>query len=436
MKNIKFIVIIALIITSLESCREKRISLDDKKNVVNTIESNKKDTIYMLTKPDVNSEGAFIFNSGKDILINWTEWYKDSKQNVLKFAFFDENSQKFSTPIAVTPSKGLQIHAESMAKVGITSKGILYAVFRVKSKSRKSMFGGTVYYTISSDKGLTWSPNVKLVADKNSGSQSFFDIALLPDGELGITWLDSRMPIHKGRKGKTLYFAKTNSDRGFYGELPIAGSTCECCRTEIYIDQQKKIHIAYRNIIEREEDFTNPSFTLSNVEIRDMYYVSSQDNGTSFSEPIPISKDNWQINGCPHTGPSLAQTNSNLAAVWFTGANNSPGIFFSTYVNEQFTDRKFLSKEGLHPQMTANKGKYYIVYEEYYELEDKGYTKIMLETIESTIENKISTEISDPKTNNNHVVISSINQSIILTAWVNANTRNPKIKYKLIHINK
>ncbi len=434
MKNIKFIVILALIITSLESCKEKRTSLDNKKQVVNTIEENKRDTIYMLTKPNVNSEGAFIFNSGKEILINWTEWNKDSEENILKFAFFDENSQKFSKPIAVTPSKGLQMHTESMAKVGLTSKGKLYAIFRIKSTSRKNRFGGTVYYTISSDKGLTWSPKVKLVADNNSGSQSFFDIALLPDGELGITWLDSRMPIHKDRKGKTLYFAKTNSDSGFYKELPIAGSTCECCRTEIYVDQQKNIHIAYRNIIEREEDFTNTIFTISNVEIRDMYYVSSQDNGASFSEPIYVSKDNWQIDGCPHTGPSLAQTNSNLAAVWFTGANNSPGIFFSNYVNEQFTDRKLLSKEGLHPQMVANKGKYYVVYEEYYELEEIGYTKIMLEAIEGTIENKFSTEISSPKTNNNHAVISLINQSKIMTAWVNTNTRNPKIMYKLIDI--
>ncbi len=409
------------------SCKEKKVTTVDKENDKVTI------NIQRLTDSKVNSEGVFLFNSGNEILINWTEWYKEREQNILKFAFFDDETQQFSEPITVSPSKGLQMHAESMAKVGITAKGIIYAVFRVKSKSNRSMFGGTMYYTISSDKGKTWSDKVKLTADPNSTSQSFFDIAMLPDGEIGITWLDSRMPIHKDRNGKTLYFAKTNIDKGFQNEIPIAGSTCECCRTEIYIDQDKRIHVAYRNIIEKEEEVLNTNFVVSDVEIRDMYYVLSNDNGKTFSKSIPISKDNWHINGCPHTGPSLALKGSELGAIWFTAADNDPGIFFSSKTNGQFSERELLSAEGRHPQMIGLNEKYYIVYEMYYEAENKGYTKIILEEIES-LKNKNISEISTPNTNNNHAVITQINKSKVLLAWINTDTRNPKVIYKIIPI--
>jgi len=416
---------------SFFSCKEKN-SLIDKEEGINVKNELFKDTIYKLTDSKVNSEGVFIFNSGTEILMNWTEWSKESNKNILKFSFFDTISQKFMKPISIPPSKGLQMHAESMAKVGVTAEGVLYAIFRLKSKSRKTMYGGTMYYTISADKGKTWSDKIKLVADESSDSQSFYDISILPDGEIGITWLDSRKPIHKNNKGKTLYFAKTNTDKGFYKEIPIAGSTCECCRTDIYIDKNKKIHVAYRNIIEKTEDFSNTNFTLSDVEIRDMYYVSSDDNGKTFSKPIPISNDNWHMNGCPHTGPSLAQKGSDLAAVWFTAANNTKGIFFTTKNNGKFNERKLLSAEGRHPQMIEAVGKYFVVYEMYYELEDIGYTKIVLEEIKSSIKDKIKREVSDLKTNNNHAVISSINDSTILIAWINKNTRNPRLVYKLM----
>ena len=164
-----------------------------------------------------------------------------------------------------------------------------------------------------------------------------------------------------------------------------------------------------------------------------MYYVLSEDNGKTFSSPIPISKDNWHINGCPHTGPSLALNDSELGVVWFTAANNNAGIFFTSKTNGQFNERELLSAEGRHPQMIGLNGKYYVVYEAYYEVEDKGYTKIIMEEMES-LKSKSTNEISAPETNNNHAVITSINESTILLAWVNTNTRNPKIMYKMILI--
>ncbi len=425
MKNYNYYIL--LLIVLLISCKK-----ETKNNqVIKEKNTAKKDTIYKLTNSKVNSEGAFIFNNNDKLLINWTEWDKHNKSNLLKFAFFDKSTNKFLPEITVTPSLGLQMHAESMAKIGITKKGFLYAVYRRKSKNSKSRFGGFVCYAISKDSGKTWSDEKILVTDKTSTSQSFFDIALLPDGELGMVWLDSRKPIDKNHKGKTLYFAKTNLDKGFINEKPIAGSTCECCRTDIYVDNQNTIHLAYRNLIDPKEPYFDGQGTM---EIRDMFYLFSDDNGKTFSKPVPISQDNWHVNGCPHTGPSLTNNGNNLAATWYTGKENEDGIYYATSVNNKFNPKKLLTRTGHHPQMISNFGKNYIVYETYYENNNKGYNKIQLEEINDTFLRK-SFEISDKFTNNNHAVITPFNNNTLLIAWVNTDTRNPKIMYKTFVLN-
>ena len=157
-----------------------------------------------------------------------------------------------------------------MAKIAINKDGVMYAIFRIEDKDSKRRFAGNIYYSISTDNGKSWSERKKLVMDKESKSQSFFDVAILSDGELGLSWLDSRK-LEEEKDGSTLYFAKSKGDQGFINEKPVAGSTCQCCRTDIFVDFEGKINIAFRN--------------LNDESIRDMYRVISKDNGEFFGEP-------------------------------------------------------------------------------------------------------------------------------------------------------
>jgi len=398
------------------SCKEK----NNKESVSRTIQ---KEAIH-LTHKEVNSEGVFLFTTEEEQLISWTEHGKNKKETTLKFAFLNSRTNEFEQPITVTPAKGLQLHAESMAKVGITKKGVLYAVFRIKSRNSKSMYGGAVYYTTSVDNGITWSEKQKLVTDTTSTSQSFFDIVQLADGALGISWLDNRK-LHKDRQGQTLYFSKTNESNTFQHETALEGSVCQCCRTDIEVGKNGNIQIAFRNLIAPTE-FGFPSTLIDReTEVRDMYYTTSADNGKTFNKSTPIYADNWQVNGCPHTGPSLATNTNESGAVWFTGAETNSGIFFKTNMSN---NKNLVSKTGSHPQMVAKNGNYYIVFEEYYEADKKGYTKIVMQEWNTTSLLK-TTEISTPKTNNDHSVIKVINTNQLIVSWINTDTRNAVVQY-------
>ncbi len=375
----------------------------------------------VLNDTTFSAMGAYFSpNVKNEIILSWTEEIDTSFTNILKYKIFDTKTKSFGETKEVKSSIGIQSHEESMAKIAKTSNGIMYAVFRYKTPTPKNRFAGSVFYSISSDDGTTWSEKKKLVTAETSQSQSFYDIALLPNGELGMCWLDNRKLI-KNKGGSTLYFAHSYGNEGFVNEKPIAGSTCQCCRTDMFISGKNQINVAYRNIM--------------NDSIRDMFVTKSLDNGKSFSKPVRMGKDDWKIFGCPHTGPSLAYNGVDLAVAWYTGAESGRGLFFKNLNDEIgfLKNKNLISPTGLHPQMTAlNNGNYYLVYEDFYTENNQTYSDIILNTISADGEqNKIS--ITKKHTFNDHAVISNVDNNYLLLAWVNKVEGKSKIVYKLIN---
>lgn len=203
----------------------------------------------------------------------------------------------------------------------------------------KNAYSGLVYYSQSFDNGKIWTEEIHLTKDTASFDQRYFDIALLPTGEIGIAWLDNRKQWNN--EGSGLYYAVTNGRNGFQNEKLISGPCCQCCRTDLFIDTKRNIHVLYRAII--------------NDSIRDMVHIVSADDGKTFSLPKRISQDNWVIMGCPHTGPAMAENKEGIHFTWFTGGNGS-GIYYNNSKDngKTFTSRESVSgKAAMHCQITS-----------------------------------------------------------------------------------
>ena len=415
MKKIIKLFLIAVLLISCTNDIKKSVS---KEHVVKQLSFQEP---KILSDTLANAMGAYFFNDKRgNILLNWTEEIDTSRVFILRYRKFNNKTKQFGETVTILSSKGMQSHDESMAKIAINKDGVMYAIFRIEDKDSKRRFAGNIYYSISSDNGKSWSERKKLVMDKESKSQSFFDVAILPDGELGLSWLDSRK-LEKEKDGSSLYFAKSKGDQGFINEKPVAGSTCQCCRTDIFVDFEGKINIAFRN--------------LNDESIRDMYRVISKDNGELFSEPVRMGKDNWKIDGCPHTGPSLADNGKDVSVVWFTGANSGTGIFFKNLFDEVsvFEMKKLISNVGSHPQMTAlPNGHFFIVYEEFYKVKMTFLSNIVLHIVDdkgSEIKRKI---ISKPNSINDHSVITTIENNEVVIAWINKVNKKARIEYTII----
>lgn len=198
-----------------------------------------------------------------------------------------------------------------MLKIIFKLPGEIIAVWGAANPNQKNAYPDKVFYSRSSDEGKAWSKATCLVQDTAGFDQRYFDMALLPNGEAAIIWLDNRKKTTK--EGSALYYAETKGNSGFENERLISEPCCPCCRTDLFVDSKKNIHILYRAII--------------NDSIRDMVHSISTNDGKSFSSPGRISKDNWVISGYPHTGPAMTENEDGIQLTWFT-AGGSSGIYY------------------------------------------------------------------------------------------------------------
>jgi hypothetical protein len=287
-----------------------------------------------------------------NIVLSWIQAIDSTERYLLQYATSEDGGNTFGPSRAIPATTGVQAHDENLSRILFKENGDIMAMFAVSSPNPDNPYAGLVFYTQSFDGGKRWTPARQLSPDTvNSIDERYFDMALLPDGEIGVVWLDARKETEK--EGSSLYYASTRGRGGFQGEKAIDTKLCQCCRTDLYVDGQQQLHVAYRGIL--------------NDSIRDMMHLVSLDNGRSFSSPERISADNWVIRGCPHTGPAMTSNQNGLHYAWYTMGGGS-GVFYSQQpTGKPFTPKVAVSdiSSARHPQITTlGKGKLAIVWDE------------------------------------------------------------------------
>lgn len=298
------------------------------------------------------SGGAFFTHDhlGNAVLC-WTAGKKGEGQ--LYYALYDTLSGTFEETISVTPSKGTSTQGESMNKVAFKKDGTVVAIYTRKHPTEKNKYAGSILYTQSFDNGRTWTKEKFLHTDSSSSySRSYFDVATLPDGEVGAIWLDGRLQL--GEAGTSLFFSKTKYREGFIKDWQIGETVCECCRTDIYTDPSGNVHALYRDVESSVKG-----------QVRDFMHSISLDSGRTFSASRKISEDHWIIDGCPHTGASMSGNEQDLMIVWFT-AGGAPGLYYTVSPDKgnTFQKRKLISAEARHPQLAFHNNELMIAWDE------------------------------------------------------------------------
>lgn len=377
-------------------------------------------TISMDT--NIETSCPFLTTDGKgNVVMSWGKQTNDSN-GVMCYATYNNKENLFENPIEIPSSRGVQLHNENLPKIVFKPDGQIIAVWGVSNPSPKKKYGGLVYYAQSFDEGKTWSSAKPLVSDTASIDQRYFDVVILPNGEVGIIWLDSRTKTDK--QGSTLYYAATNGKNGFENEKAIGETICQCCRTDLFVDSKGSVHAAYRDII--------------NDSIRDMVHTVSIDGGETFSPPQRISADNWVINGCPHTGPTMTENEYGLHFAWYT-MGSGEGVFYcnSTDNGETFSLRDSVSGKvsAKHPQIaTLANGDIIIVWDETIQKE-KQYNKWIGLQYRSSDGKVINTSYITPDTEiSGYPVVKAIGENSVLVAFSRSVGNKEHVFYRKITI--
>lgn len=296
-----------------------------------------------------------------NILLSWVRTNKDSSFTFC-YAISSDDGRSFGKTIMIASSSNIQPHSENLPKIIVKPSGEMMALWGAANPNPENKYSGLVFYSQSFDEGKTWSTAKTLVNDTASFDQRYYDVALLPNNEVAVIWLDNRKITDK--EGSGLYFAVSEGRNGFTQEKMISENCCQCCRTDIFVDSESNIHVLYRGII--------------NDSIRDMVHIVSENNGKNFSTAKRISNDNWVINGCPHTGPAMTENKEGLHFAWFTGGRNK-GCFYtrSNDNGNSFIQPDRISPLGSHPQIASfPDGELLVVWDESVQVNNKYYKRI------------------------------------------------------------
>ncbi|MGH7811228.1 MAG: sialidase family protein, partial [Candidatus Binatia bacterium] len=187
-----------------------------------------------------------------------------------------------------------------------------------------------VVWSIPGAKGDKTRANIRFAIDDGKGgftpahtlnevkdAARFPIIEVAPDGSLLIAWIDRRIDNPQPRQ---LYLMRLAPNGQAIGEnYKVGEGLCECCKLGIsFADGGNTIYM-----VDREVDRNK---------IRNHVMRMSVDGGRTFSSPVEISNDGWQVPSCPHSGPSLGRDSRGwLHVSWFTlgRSEQEAGIYYS-----------------------------------------------------------------------------------------------------------
>jgi hypothetical protein len=287
-----------------------------------------------------------------------TLWLARVEANQVVVTKSTDLGRTFSRPVSVTPRPiDVDWGPDSRPRIAIGPEGhviVTYAVFKDKQ------FNGRVYYTRSTDGGVSFAPPKPITSDDTS--QRFQVTAIDSGGRLFAAWLDKRHAAAAKAAGKpyagaALAYAWSNDDGVTFGDTHIAvDDTCECCRLSVAIAGSGRPAVLFRNI-----------FAGS---VRDHALVTFA--GPTAPRPLHrVSVDNWKIDACPHQGPSLAiAPDGSYHAAWFTEGTARQGLFYARADNADapFSEPRALSSpehRPTRPYLLANGKALHLVWKEF-----------------------------------------------------------------------
>lgn len=355
-----------------------------------------------------------------NIVLSWIRKI-DSSTSVYCYAVSKNEGKTFGKAIVIPGSTNIHPHGENMPKIIFKPSGEIIAAWASANPNPKNIYSDEVYYSKSFDNGATWTDATKLVKDTAGYDQRYFDLAILSNGEAAIIWLDNRKKTP--HDGSALYFAETNDTSGFIGERLITEPCCPCCRTDLFVDHEKNIHLLYRGIIQDS--------------IRDMEHIVSKDNGKTFSSPQRISMDNWVVFGCPHTGPAMTENKNGIQFTWFTGGKEG-GIYYCNSPDEgrSFSSRSMVSGlQSKHCQIACiADNNIAIVWNEIFSKENNFFSRIGLELRNAEGSNPVKKYITKENGNATFPAIKAIDKNAVLVAYTETENNEDHVKYKIVNL--
>jgi hypothetical protein len=287
---------------------------------------------------------------GKAVAVAWGATSGDSQTDIF-VAVSGDGGLTFGQPIRVNADKGgAKLTGEAPPRVVFGRTLPSGREFTVLWTAREGS-STSIKLARSVDGGRTFADPVPLVSGA-PGSRGWPALAVGRSGSAHAIWLDHRgmaapatgaskaepHTMHTMAAGKDsavdaqksgLYYVSTSLAGAPPAGREIAKGVCYCCKTALAV-RGSRLYAAWRHVYPGN--------------LRDIAFTTSSNGGRTFAAPVRVSRDGWEIEGCPDDGPAIAVDNAGLVRiVWPTvipGTAPEGAIFYATSTDgRSFTKR-------------------------------------------------------------------------------------------------
>ena len=284
--------------------------------LTSTAKTSQNNFVVEIDSPAAPGSGEPNLAAGLDgrVYLSWLEPIQP-KGHAFKYAVRSKDG-KWSAPRVITQGENWFVNWADFPSILALPNGSLAAHWL--AKSGPGTYAYNVNLSISRDGGTTWSKPIVPHRDGTQTEHGF--VSMIPaNGGIAAVWLDGRK-MKAGEHGAEGHGTAANemslmqTTIGLNGTLGaenlLDGRVCECCQTSAAATPDG-MAVVYRDRSEKE--------------VRDIFIVR-QKNG-KWSSPQNLSKDGWEINGCPVNGPAISSSGRNLGVSWFTAVREQPRVY-------------------------------------------------------------------------------------------------------------
>ncbi len=241
-------------------------------------------------------------SSTRGVILSWLE----HRDGVATLKFSERSDGRWSPARTVSSADDWFVSWADVPTVLRMSDGTLVATSYPATDPTIEAYDLRLSY--SRDDGKTWARAFAPHHDGTKTQHGFASLFELPDKSLGLVWLDGRdqelNTTDQDGGAMGLYFARFDQRFKQVDEKLVNGRVCECCPTTTAVTDDGVL-AAFRDRTPRE--------------IRDINVTRLEEAGWSPERPVHV--DGWQIEACPVNGPALSARGRQVAAAWFTAAN-------------------------------------------------------------------------------------------------------------------
>jgi hypothetical protein len=267
--------------------------------------------------------------AGRDgsVYVAWVEHRPEQKADVM-LARFDGEGRMRGAPQRVNAEAGAATAWRGdPPTVAVAPDGGVYVGWtaRVKSESGQA---ADLYLSASRDGGQTFAAAVKVNDDARPAARGMHSLAVGADGRVYLAWLDERnvaQPQPSAQAGghhmesnrEVFMTSSADGGRTFAPNLRVATEACPCCKTSLAAAPDNRLYVSWRQVLPDN--------------YRHIAVASTTDGGRTFSQPVIVSDDRWQLEGCPVSGSALALgADGALRVLWFSaGEAGATGLYWS-----------------------------------------------------------------------------------------------------------